>query len=30
MEIRVGVTYVSGLAIANDFEVWIDDARFIA
>ena len=29
LEIRVGVTYVSGLPIANDFEMWIDDVRFI-
>jgi len=25
----VGVIYVSGSPTANDFEIWIDDVRFI-
>jgi hypothetical protein len=29
MEIQVGVIYVSGSPTANDFEIWIDDVRFI-
>jgi hypothetical protein len=29
MNIQVGAAYVSGSPIANDFELWIDDVRFI-
>jgi len=29
MDIQVGATYVNGTATANDFELWIDDVRFI-
>jgi hypothetical protein len=28
-DILVGVTYVDGTPRANDFEMWIDDVRFI-
>jgi hypothetical protein len=29
VDIQVGVTYVNGTPRANDFELWIDDVRFI-